>query len=265
MIEPFYFGTGSRQLFGVCHTPGARLSRDAGVALCYPMGQEYIRAHRAFLHLAKLLAGRGFHVLRFDFSCCGDSSGNCEQGRLEQWVDDVSTAIDELRKGAMKRIGLVGLRLGATLAMMAAAKQTGIEAMVLWEPVVNGCRYVRELRGSHKVWLCGSFARARRNPAPGQAEEVLGFPLTPSLRGELESIDVLRLDSKPADKVLIVETGPSYKSRGLCEHLAALGATLHCEYTPGPGLWTKKQNHDSTGPVPPAVVQRIAGWICEVL
>jgi len=265
MIEPFYFGSAARRLFGIYHAPEARVCRDAGVALCYPMGQEYVRAHRAFLQLARLLASCGFHVLRFDFSCCGDSLGDGDQGNLEQWLDDVSAAIDELRSGVMERMGLVGLRLGATLALMSATRRTDIEALVLWEPVVNGCQYVRELRDSHRAWLCGSFARPRPDRTPGQPDEVLGFPLTTSLRGELESLDALTLESKPADKVLIVEAGLSRESRRLCEHLANLGAKSQYQHVPGPGIWVKKENQASGSPVPLASVQRIASWISEVL
>ena len=75
-IEPFYFGTSSKPLFGCYHVPQSALRRDCGVLFCAPMGSEYVRFHRAYRQLADRLAKAGFPVLRFDFYGCGDSSGD---------------------------------------------------------------------------------------------------------------------------------------------------------------------------------------------
>jgi exosortase A-associated hydrolase 2 len=264
MTEPFYFAAGARQLFGVYHAPEPDAARDAGVALCPPLGQEYLRSHRALLQLARLLAARGLHVLRFDLSCCGDSPGDVDQGSLAQWVEDVGAAADELRHGALQRVGLVGLRLGATAALMAGAARRDIAALVLWEPVVNGSEYVTQLQSLHRTWLRGSFARAS-DGAPAPAEEVLGFPLTAALAGELEAVDALAVDRKPAERALVIETARPRAGRRLCAHLAQLGTASHCEYIPGPDLWIRKESPKQRGLVPPATLQRIAQWLSEVL
>ena len=83
-MEPFYFGKSPRALFGVYHPPKAGMTRKTGVVLCYPMGHEYVYSHRAFLRLAMLLSSAGFHVLRFDFYGCGDSEGDCKEGKIRQ-------------------------------------------------------------------------------------------------------------------------------------------------------------------------------------
>jgi exosortase A-associated hydrolase 2 len=265
MTEPFYFAAGARQLFGVYHAPQGDASRDAGVALCPPPGQEYIRAHRAFVQLARLLAARGLHVLRFDPSCCGDSAGEAEQASFAAWVEDVCAAAAELRSGALKRIGLVGLRLGATAALTAGAGRRDIAALVLWEPVVSGAEYIAQLKDLHRRWLGGSFARAAPDGAAASTREVLGFPLTAALAGELEAVDALALDRKPAGRVLIIEINRSRAGRRLGEHLARLGTESRCEHIPGPDLWIRKENPKQRGLVPPATLQRIAQWLSEVL
>jgi pimeloyl-ACP methyl ester carboxylesterase len=265
MTEPFYFAAGAGQLFGVYHAPEGGASRDAGVALCPPPGQEYIRSHRAYVLLARLLAARGLHVLRFDLSCCGDSPGDADHGRFAQWVNDACAAADELGNGALKRIGLVGLRLGATVALRAGARRRDIAALVLWEPVVSGAEYVDQLRSLHRAWLRGSFVRAAPNSAPASTEEVLGFPLTAALANELEAVDAFALDRQPAEKVLVIETTRPRAGRHLCEHLARLGTGSRCEHIPGPDLWIRKENPKQRGLVPPATLQRIAQWLSEVL
>jgi pimeloyl-ACP methyl ester carboxylesterase len=265
MTEPFYFGAGGRQLFGVYHAPEADAPRAAGLALCPPLGQEYIRSHRAYVQLARLLAARGLHVLRFDLSCCGDSPGDADQGRFAQWVGDAGAAAAELRNGALQQVGLVGLRLGATVALMAGAKRRDIAAMVLWEPVVSGGAYVAQLRSLHRTWLRASFARALSDRGPTPTGEVLGFPLTAALMGELQAVDAFALDRKPADKVLVIETARPRAGRRLCQYLAQLGTEARCEHIPGPDLWIRKENPQQRGVVPSATLQRIAQWLAEVL
>ena len=108
-VQPFYFGSASRRLFGCYHEP-AESGRGMGVVLCQPLWREYIRAHRAFKQLAVRLSDRGFAVLRFDYYGCGDSDGEDNEGDLRGWTDDVSAAIDELRiRSGVNTADLVGL------------------------------------------------------------------------------------------------------------------------------------------------------------
>src|SRR5262245_41582517 len=114
-MRPFFFGR-ERRLYGALHeAPGT--PRGTGVLLCYPGVQEYNVTHWAFRKLAGLLARDGFQVLRFDYSCTGDSQGDVRDGRLEHWVEDIAMAADELKDaGGVRKVSLVGLRLGAMLA-----------------------------------------------------------------------------------------------------------------------------------------------------
>ncbi|MDH3592767.1 MAG: alpha/beta hydrolase, partial [Planctomycetota bacterium] len=66
-MNPVYFGDSATRLYGIYHPAKGASVRDEGVVLCYPMGQEYMRAHRAFRMLSLMLAKRGFHVFRFAF------------------------------------------------------------------------------------------------------------------------------------------------------------------------------------------------------
>ena len=68
---PIYFGTDDRPLFGWFHPPAASLQRPMGVLLCNPIGEDMVRAHRPFRHLAETLAAAGFPVVRFDYDGTG--------------------------------------------------------------------------------------------------------------------------------------------------------------------------------------------------
>ena len=104
-----------------------------------------MRSHRTFLHLAQGLTESGFHVLRFDYFGCGDSEGCFDECDFRRWADDVVTAVDEMRSGSgVSRVCLCGLRLGGTIAAMIDAERHGIDGLILWDPVVQGARYLDE-------------------------------------------------------------------------------------------------------------------------
>lgn len=242
-LEPGYFGPGSR-LFGCYHPPQGG-ARAAAVVLCAPVGEEYIRVHRTGRQLATHLARRGFGVLRFDFSGCGDAAGACEEGRVGRWLADVAAAIAEVRRrrpGAP--LGLVGLRLGGTLAALHAAGRGDVEGLVLWDPVLRGKAYLDELAALHEA-ECG----------PAQ-DEALGFPLPEALRADLAALDLLALTRPPARRVLVVESAPG-EGGALAAHLGRLGAQADHQHRPAPRVWLKE--HKTV--VPHQVLQAIVAWL----
>jgi uncharacterized protein len=154
MMEPFYFGPESRALLGMYHPPASRTDRDTGVVLFNPFGSEYLYAQRALRQLAQRLAERSFHVLRFDYSCSGDSDGECEAADARQWIGDANLAIEELEERAgLDRVCLVGLRLGALVALHAASGRRDVEGLVLWEPVCSARAYLDDLQAAHRSVL----------------------------------------------------------------------------------------------------------------
>ncbi|HEV1995804.1 MAG TPA: alpha/beta hydrolase, partial [Candidatus Acidoferrum sp.] len=145
-ILPLYFGLPETLLYGCFHEPHAGRSRDCAVVLCPPIGHEYVNSHRALRQLAARLSDAGFPVLRFDYFGSGDSSGDIEEGSIPQWLDDISQAILEIRRRTgLTSLCLAGLRLGASLSLLAAAERSDIASLVLWDPVVKGRSYLNGL------------------------------------------------------------------------------------------------------------------------
>ena len=123
-MQLYYFGTSEKPLFGV-HHPAQGRSRRRGpkecIVICPPIGTEHLRSFRALKQLATMLSKQGYDVLRFDYFGTGDSSGDCEEGSLQQWQEDVETAIEELIDMSGAEIAsLIGLRIGGTLAAKVA-------------------------------------------------------------------------------------------------------------------------------------------------
>ena len=185
---PLYFGPTETPLFGAFHAPETA-ARSIGVLLCQPLGHEYIRAHRTFNQLAASLARAGFPVLRFDYFGTGDSSGADEQASVARWIADVHTAIDELKDTAsVENVAVLGLRLGATIALGAARTRRDVARLVLWDPVIDGGVYLTELERLQRQWLKGRPGSRLFTFRPA-AEEIFGFPMPRQLRHEIEALD----------------------------------------------------------------------------
>lgn len=212
-MTPFFFGSPQRRLFGAYEAPRGGTTGTRAVLLCYPWGQEYIRAHRSMRRLASLLARGGRHVLRFDYFGTGDSMGSSHEVSVSGWEEDIDTAIEELRETSQAaRVTLVGLRLGATLAAkVAARKKKIVEALILWDPIVSGPEYVRELL---------SHARAA---ADSQVYEVQAFPLTSRFAAELRELDLLQLVSGLPERTHVIATAALSSHETLRGELQRLG------------------------------------------
>ena len=114
-----------------------------GVVICGPFGYESICAHRSVREFAEAIVDAGIPALRFDYLGSGDSADIDENSDLvKRWTQDVISAIHELRRRTgVEQVCLLGIRLGALLAALAAAECRTVESLVLIGPVVSGRRY----------------------------------------------------------------------------------------------------------------------------
>lgn len=185
---PLFFGPADR-LFGVYHPPDAAPRRAGGIVLCYPGGHEYLRVQRTYRNAAVALARLGFPVLRFDYSGCGDSAGDGAEADLATWSADLDTAIAEVqRRAGASRVALAGVRLGASIAWLAASARQDVEALVAWDPIVDGDAYVNDQLALEDRWLADP---SRARTARRTEGTLLGFPFNARLE---QSLRLLRLD-----------------------------------------------------------------------
>lgn len=147
---PFFFERDAARLFGFLHEPDGAASSTAFI-MSHPFGEEKLWSHRVFVSFARLLAARGFPVLRFDYQGAGDSSGDASDTTLSSYIEDVGRAagVFAARRPSLKRIGIIGLRLGATIAALALErsdeKRFRDAPLILWDPILDGDKYFQEL------------------------------------------------------------------------------------------------------------------------
>lgn len=224
---PYRFGAPDRRMFGVFHPPAGERARGSAVLLLNPFGQEAIRSHRIFRVLAERLARRGFPVLRFDYYATGDSDGECTEGTLAGWCEDVRTAHAELlARSGCRSASWIGLRLGASVGLLAARDGAAPRMLLLWDPVIDGGAYLDELRLAHMNFLAEdfgvdwpTFAARFGRPREGVVDEALGFPLPLELRAELRAME-LGASPPPAAHVHVLVTAEGDAQRRLRERLA---------------------------------------------
>lgn len=190
---PRFFGSAERSLFGIYHPPAGAVPRRAAVLLCNPGPQEQYQTHFAYVKLARMLSREGMHVLRFDYFGTGDSAGSSRDATLGQWVDDIDTAAEELRDvSGIRRISLVGSRLGAILSLRAVRRGLRATTVVLWDPISSGAAYLAALQSAQRRVLDG-LTYPEDNTRPH--DELLGYPMPSAMRAavlEMRLLDEIR-------------------------------------------------------------------------
>jgi len=258
--QPIYFGEQGRPLFGFYHPPKEGPWRGVGVVLCPPIGTDRTRSDRAYRHLADRLSQAGFACLRFDLFGTGDSGGDeSAPGLLRGWLADVGQAIEEVRaRSGAETVSLVGLRLGATLAMLHAAESGPVDSLVLWSPYVSGAGYVGEVTKLHKLYLRIEPALAGAVPTERDGEEALGMFLPRGLLGDLSGVDLLGLTRRPARRTLFIDGGNVQGRDALMARLRELGAEPELRSHPG-HKFLITVSHRAT--VPDQILDSIVAWL----
>ncbi len=256
---PVVFGPSTKQLMGLYNAPAPEVAFAGSVVLCNPLGYEAMCANRTYRHLAERLATAGFHVLRFDYHGTGDSSGRSDEpDRVRAWLDSISAAVDELRAiVGVTCVDLVGVRLGATLAMLAAGERRDIRGLVLWAPVVSGRGYARELRALHG--LTRSDARAVEHAPPEEDGQAGGDPFELTVLRELSAVNLLAQRGRLANRALVLPRDdlPTAEER-LAVHLRE--CEVETEFRAEAG-YARMVDHPETAVVPSAALDAIVSWL----
>ena len=217
------------------------------MVLCQPLAQEYLLSHRSMRRLGELLAGAGFAALRFDYFGCGDSPGDLTEARLDRWLLDVEAATEQLAESSgCARICIVGLRLGANLALHRGLTDPRIDSMVLWDPVGDMVGYLEADSGTATV--------AR----PDSEFALEGFEVTGALVEDLRRMDLSGRAGSVQARVLLIQTEAESSGPTFVSSLEAAGATVEHRPQAGPSIWKEDINRVV---VPHKLLQSMVAWI----
>ncbi|MDY6896414.1 MAG: alpha/beta hydrolase, partial [Thermotogota bacterium] len=131
-----------------------------GIVFCHPFAEEKLISHRVMVNLARRLSSDGYYVLRFDFMGHGDSEGDFENATVQTRLSDIMCAVDFLRETVnIDRIGLLGIRFGATLASLASEMDKSIDFLFSIAPVINGGTYIAQCLRSNLATQMTTFGK----------------------------------------------------------------------------------------------------------
>lgn len=259
--QPLYFGPVDRPLFGWLHRPPANLNRGAGIVLCSPSGYEAICTHRTYRHFAEAAASRGFTALRFDYDGTGNSAGDAmDPDRVAAWLRSVNLAIDALKEFAgVAEVCLFGVRVGASLGVVAAQDRSDVRAMIAFAPVIKVKTYLREIRAL-------ALARPQVEPPAGTPadptlQEAAGFATTEETRSALGNINLLQLVSPAIRDVMVFDRDDLPVDDAWHRHLSAHGATIQ-QIKLDQYVDMMRDAHQST--VPAASIKAALDWLTSL-
>jgi exosortase A-associated hydrolase 2 len=212
---PFYFDNAGYRLFGVLHPPAenGRLAGHAhGLVFSSPFAEEKMIAHRVMVNMARYLAAQGVACLRFDYMGEGDSEGSFEASSITTRLSDISAALSILTEAtSLKSIGLLGVRFGATLAALAAAKNR-LDSLILISPIITGKPYLEQALRSNLAAQLAAYGNVLKDRHQLTDELMNGTPVNIDgyLLGkehylEMSAIDLLETDDFPAGRILLLD------------------------------------------------------------
>ena len=113
------------RLAGVLETPDTEPLAYALFAHCFTCSKDF----KAAVRIARALCGRGFAVLRFDFTGLGDSEGDFAETNLSSNVDDLVAAAAYLDLEHGPPALMVGHSLGGAAVLAAARRVSSVRAI----------------------------------------------------------------------------------------------------------------------------------------
>ncbi len=216
--EAFFFGPPEAPLYGVLHLParvadGGRPERPP-ILHVHSYGIEQVASYRMEVEFARAAAAAGFPVLRFHMTGCGDSFGEFAEVTIDSMVEDVRRASAFVtERGLDGPPALLGVRLGADVAIRAAAALGGARALILWEPVRDPRAYLESLLRS---LLISNLAQGKKTGETVATlverlrrdgfVDVLGYPIHRRIYDGARPLDIAA-GARVASEALVVSIG----------------------------------------------------------
>ena len=245
---PLWFGPSGRPLFGWLHVPEDNQGRGA-VVLCPPLARELTSTQYTYRCLAEELAEAGMLAVRFDYDGTGDSSGgDRDPHRVESWLASIGHAVDLARSSGARAVSLVGMRVGALLGAVAAARLGSIDAVVLWDPCASARSFVREQAALQRM-------RSDVQMDGTDDTELPGFVFSAQTVADLGSL-VVPVDGPAPSRVLLL-TRPGRPAA--TDLPAALGTVADEAEAPGQDLLLEVEPLHHV--VPYETIDHIVSWL----
>ena len=258
MPNPLFIDGPTGRLFSVFHPPEGP-GGPGGEAVLYlpPFAEEMNRSRRMAALMARALAREQIGCLILDPFGTGDSGGDFSGASWEIWRTDAAAAAEWLKERGFSRISLLGLRLGACLALDVASNfPVALPRILLWQPVANGKTFLNQFL---RIRVAMGLAETPEGPPKttrettkilrqrlddGETLEVAGYALTPNMAQAIEGLRLAQLGQDCGCPIHWLNVGagddgelpPAAKS--VLGHWAQTGVQVKAETVRGEAFWT---------------------------
>ena len=195
-LRPIVVSGAQGDLIGLYHPSASHVASVGDVLLVPAFAEEMNRCRSMVTMQAHALAAIGMGTLVLDMRGTGDSPGEFEQADWEGWRDDLQCGLRWLRAHGNGCRTLWGVRLGALMAAQIAARDSGIDKLLMWMPIVNGKTYWTQflrIRIASEMGLPNgikSTETLRQQSAAGQVVEASGYLVGQVLATQLDTLEM---------------------------------------------------------------------------
>lgn len=217
-----------------------------------PFAEELNKSRRMLALCGEASARRGVPLLLPDLHGTADSTGDFSDARWEVWLADLVAAIELMAAHGVERTALLGLRLGALLAVeLSPVCRVPVESLLLWQPVLSGRQYLTQfLRlGVAAAMAAGAtetVAAIRERLRRDGTVEIGGYALARELVAAIEERDLCALDPPCAPvRWFDVSTDPSRplaaSARQIIDRWRAAGSAVDVVQVSGDAFWATQE------------------------
>lgn len=243
---PAFFDGPNGPLFGIYHGR-AEAPHPAGMILFLPpFAEEMNRSRRTVSRLAQTLAQHyDLGLFSLDPSGTGDSGGDLADASWPAWIEDGLAAVAAIAAQGIPLAGVMGLRIGAALALEIAAR-VPVPRVVLWQPVLRGEVLLTQLVRQKIASTLGQSGQGSRAPTSqdlhaqlraGTPLEVGGYILPPALAADLALVASEPLLEATAAPIDWIETGSAPPPASLTALSARYPSRVTLHHLPSPAIW----------------------------
>ncbi len=165
--------------------PDRSLARDEAVLILPSAPWDALRSSWLLKQLQEQLCRAGFEVFRLDYTGTGESIASMSEARWKDWLAEVQCA-REFMRSKIKKIHVIGLRLGASLALL-SSENFAYRSLHLLDPILDGPSYWRELLDMQRQF---EFELNRFGANIRTQDELLAYPLGADWQQAFQSLDL---------------------------------------------------------------------------
>ncbi len=265
-----FIRAGGSELFCVVHR-GPSAPRG-GVVICPSIYAEEHKMYGTQVLAARAFTAAGFAAVRFHYRGAGHSGGVFEESTVDTMLEDVATAVAYFKdQQDVPSLAFCGGRWGGLIAGLAARDHPGAP-LVLWEPVIDGHGYFRDIfRASQLSALAGgasalTVAQAVERLHTAGILDTLGYPIHRGLYDSAGGRSLMQVAASGARPVLLVqisrqrELKPDFNR--LKDAFAAGGSSMETALIEGEGAWSFV---DSPMPLPGSIIEASERWLTRTV